>query len=153
MFGLTKNRKEMTMKTFNTVFLFLLFQVSLFAQTGQVEVTIKNVTPEWGGTLSVGLYREDTFPREGQALFSQIIPVRTLEHQVVFQDVDPGKYAIAVYQDLDSNGKLNRNFYGDPQEPYGFSNNKYGRFGPPKFADVSFLVGEELSTSLAILIE
>jgi uncharacterized protein (DUF2141 family) len=35
--------------------------------------------------------------------------------------VAPGKYAIAVIQDLNGNKKLDRNIVTKPKEPYGFS--------------------------------
>jgi uncharacterized protein (DUF2141 family) len=46
--------------------------------------------------------------------------------------VKPGTYAIAVFHDLNGDGKLGRNFIGLPNEPYGFSND-VGRRGPPDF--------------------
>ena len=36
------------------------------------------------------------------------------------------------------NKKIDTNFLGIPKEPYGFSNQKKGRFGPPKFKEVVF---------------
>jgi uncharacterized protein (DUF2141 family) len=48
------------------------------------------------------------------------------------RNVKPGRYAIAVFHDTNSNGKLDRNFIGLPQEPYGFSND-VGRRGFPSF--------------------
>jgi uncharacterized protein (DUF2141 family) len=47
-------------------------------------------------------------------------------------NVKPGRYAIAIFHDLNGNGKLDRNFIGLPSEPYGFSND-VGRRGPPSF--------------------
>jgi uncharacterized protein (DUF2141 family) len=44
-----------------------------------------------------------------------------------------GRAAIAVFQDLDANGVLTKNALGLPVEPYGFSRNARGTFGPPKF--------------------
>lgn len=46
-----------------------------------------------------------------------------------------GTYAVTVFQDLDDDGKLKRNFIGIPKEPSGLSNNVRPRFGPPKFDD------------------
>jgi uncharacterized protein (DUF2141 family) len=48
------------------------------------------------------------------------------------RNVQPGRYAIAVFHDLNGNGKLDRNFIGLPQEPYGFSNDT-DRRGIPSF--------------------
>lgn len=47
--------------------------------------------------------------------------------------VTPGVYAIAAYHDLNENGRLDRSALGVPVEPYGFSNDARGRFGPPDF--------------------
>ena len=48
-----------------------------------------------------------------------------------------GQYAIAVYQDSDSDNKLDRFFGLIPKEPYGFSNN-VGRYGPVSFEKAAF---------------
>lgn len=55
-----------------------------------------------------------------------------------FTDLQPGTYAIAVFHDENSNGRLDRNFLGIPREGVGASNNAKGRFGPPSFHDASF---------------
>lgn len=41
--------------------------------------------------------------------------------------------AVAVFQDLNGDGILNRGSFGIPQEPYGFSNNAAGQMGPPSY--------------------
>jgi uncharacterized protein (DUF2141 family) len=51
-----------------------------------------------------------------------------------------GEYALSVFQDVDDNGKLERNFIGIPKEPAGLSNNLRPRFGPPKYKDAAFTV-------------
>ena len=51
-------------------------------------------------------------------------------------DLPYGKYVIAGIHDLDDNGLLTGNFLGIPKEPFGFSNNKRGNFGPPKWEEV-----------------
>ena len=56
-----------------------------------------------------------------------------------FQSVPPGTYAVAVFHDENSNGKLDTNFMGIPREGVGASNNAKGRFGPPKFPAAAFL--------------
>jgi uncharacterized protein (DUF2141 family) len=71
----------------------------------------------------------------------------------VFRNIPAGTYAIAVIQDENLDGKLTKNFLGIPKEPYGFSQNKYGMFGPPKFKDVSFAVENDSNISLKINLE
>ena len=55
-----------------------------------------------------------------------------------FQDVPAGTFAIAVFHDTNSNGKLDKNFLGIPKEGYAFSNNVFGTFRAPGFEDASF---------------
>ena len=54
--------------------------------------------------------------------------------------VAEGTYAVAAVHDVDEDGGLDTNFLGMPREPYGFSNDARGTFGPPSFADASFPV-------------
>lgn len=55
-----------------------------------------------------------------------------------FEGVPSGKYAVAVFHDENSNGKLDTNFLGIPREGVGASNNAKSRFGPPKFSAAAF---------------
>ena len=61
------------------------------------------------------------------------------------RNVKPGTYAIAVFHDVNGNGKLDRSFIGLPNEPYGFSNDA-GRRGPPNFEAARILVKEPTTT-------
>lgn len=45
----------------------------------------------------------------------------------------PGDYAFSVFHDENGNGKLDTNLIGMPVEPYGFSNDASGNYGPPSF--------------------
>ena len=56
----------------------------------------------------------------------------------MFADVAPGDYAVSVFHDENSNGKLDRNFMGMPKEGVGASNDAAGHFGPPKYDDARF---------------
>jgi uncharacterized protein (DUF2141 family) len=62
---------------------------------------------------------------------------------VVLHDVAPGQYGAAVYMDVNKNGKLDRTVLGKIREPFGFSCKAQAKFGPPKWQDSVFLVGEE----------
>ena len=55
-----------------------------------------------------------------------------------FASIPPGTYAVSVFHDENSNGKLDRNLLGMPKEGVGASNNAAGHFGPPKFDDMAF---------------
>lgn len=51
---------------------------------------------------------------------------------VRFPAVPDGVYAVAAFQDLNGNGRLDRSAHGLPLEPYGFSNGA-GRTASPRF--------------------
>ncbi len=53
-----------------------------------------------------------------------------------------GTYEVAVYQDLNSDHRFNRNALGIPTEPYGLSNDPPNLLGLPTFRSVRFPVHE-----------
>ena len=63
---------------------------------------------------------------------------------VKFRDIPPGRYALSVFHDENSNHKLDT-FLGIPREGFGFSRNPVIRVGPPRFDKVSI----ELTPGLA----
>lgn len=69
----------------------------------------------------------------------------------VFKGLKPGNYAIATYNDQNRNHKLDKSLFGAPKEPYGFSNNAKGSFGPPSFEKAAVKIGgNNLSISIRI---
>jgi uncharacterized protein (DUF2141 family) len=58
--------------------------------------------------------------------------------ELSFTDIPPGTYAIALFHDTNSDGKLNTNFMGIPKEGYGVSNNTYNTFSAPGYKESSF---------------
>jgi uncharacterized protein (DUF2141 family) len=71
-----------------------------------------------------------------------------------FGDVVPGRYAVSVFHDENSNGKMDTNLMGIPREGVGASNNARGHLGPPKFDDAVFSYSGgrlELSITVAYL--
>lgn len=66
-------------------------------------------------------------------------------------DLPQGEYAVSTYQDINSNGKLDRYVIGKPKEPYGFSNN-VKPFGPPSYKDCRFtLANSPKSISISLI--
>ena len=62
-----------------------------------------------------------------------------------FEGVTPGAWAVAAYQDLNGNGRLDRTNLGLPLEPYGLSNGA-GRRARPDFGSARISVGEAGAT-------
>ncbi|KAB1066057.1 DUF2141 domain-containing protein [Salibacter halophilus] len=62
-----------------------------------------------------------------------IVNVKRGVPQYTFMKLKAGSYAIVAFQDLNGNKDIDKGFFGQPTEPYGFSNNVRGTFGPPSF--------------------
>lgn len=63
-------------------------------------------------------------------------PIAAHEATQEFQ-LPPGRYAVVVIHDENSNMKLDRNFMGVPKEGFGFSNNPRVVFSAPSFQAAS----------------
>ena len=115
------------------------FFVSLaYAQTGTLTVEISEIQ-DTKGQISIGLYaNEESFPETEKSYRGTTVRVTGERAVAIFQDVPAGTYAIAVFHDINSNGKLDNNFLGIPKEGYAFSNNVFGTFGSPDYKDASF---------------
>jgi len=65
-------------------------------------------------------------------------------------ELPSGTYAVGVFHDVDGNGALSKSFFGIPKEPFGFSNNVKGHFGPPSFMEASFSLTRDLAITIAL---
>jgi len=101
-------------------------------------VTFLNCIPD-SGQIKCALFNDT------ELTFKNRPPVSAIELQPsdtfrVWQSepLPYGRYAIAVYQDLNFNDVLDKSFIGRPTEPYGFSNDARSMFGPPRFEAALF---------------
>jgi uncharacterized protein (DUF2141 family) len=115
----------------------------------KLQVEITNVKTA-KGKLMIGIYKPDDKFGEGKPGFSEIIEVKSAGSQKAFFELEPGKYALAVYHDLNNNGELDKNFVGIPKEPYGFSKDFRPKFSAPSFEDCTFEVTSEAAQKIAV---
>jgi uncharacterized protein (DUF2141 family) len=114
-------------------------QIGNVSNSGTIKVDVVGLHSN-DGEVYCSLYSSaDGFP-DGFAKAAKTTTAKISDHHAVcvFPAVPAGDYAIAVFQDENSNGKLDRNFMGIPKEGVGASNDAKGSFGPPKFADARF---------------
>ncbi|MCE7067873.1 DUF2141 domain-containing protein [Dyadobacter sp. CY326] len=127
----------------------LLFWNAEPAMTLNVEFT--NVK-KGKGKLWIAVYKPgDKFGGKEKPANYKIIDVKEATPQNAQFDLAPGRYALAVYHDLNSNDELDKNFIGIPKEPYGFSKNFRPKFSAPKFDDCAFELkdpGQKISIKL-----
>ncbi len=125
-------------KTVFPVVLFLLMQ-SLAAQS---TVTLKVVVDSiqiFRGSLLVAVYNNRDEYKVSQAYQKEKMPVTGNKGLITFILPAYDNYAVALFQDINENDSLDtRGSMGIPTEPFGFSNNRRGAFGPPGFSAISF---------------
>jgi len=113
--------------------------ISANGPTAAVEINVSGLRNE-RGTIHFCLTRDSAhFPDCKDDPNALNYTVAASSGRVRFQTVSPGRYAISVFHDENSNRKLDR-FMGIPREGFGFSRNPVVRFGPPRFDRVSIEV-------------
>ncbi|MEO8102712.1 MAG: DUF2141 domain-containing protein [Betaproteobacteria bacterium] len=127
------------MKTLNTAIAAMLVSPWIacsHARAADIDVDITGITEQKGEILVALFNQAEGWPRKGTGTTrarAQVGKVR-----VSFTDLPEGDYAVSVIHDRNSNGKLDANLIGMPTEPYGFSNDVAGKFGPPSFDQAKF---------------
>ena len=125
--------------------LFLILNPAIgFSQkkTGKTRVSlklvIKNIVAN-AGPVIVGVYGTDNkFPNPDDQLKVYKFKVKRSELVATIRNLKFGIYAIAIYQDVNRNGKIDKDFIGIPTEPYAFSNNYHPTIKAPDFNDCKF---------------
>lgn len=115
-----------------------------FAEAATLRVVVTSVKSD-AGSIVVWVYdKKDDWlsDRWRTRKVTAVAGNRSDDTVTVELDLPPGDYALSVFQDLEDDGKLARNFIGIPKEPAGLSNNLRPRFGPPSFADAKFTVAD-----------
>jgi len=118
---------------------------ALFAQAqNDCSLTVKFQNIELiQGTLELQLTNDSLeFKGEKNPNLDWVRSVKVIDHtmEISFNHLPEGKYALAVFQDLNENGSLDRKKFGIPAEPFAFSNNALRKFGPPYFQQALFLI-------------
>ncbi|MBK6978861.1 MAG: DUF2141 domain-containing protein [Cytophagaceae bacterium] len=86
------------------------------------------------------------------SLAKEIKPTKTGELLLNITELPQGDYAIAVYHDLNGNFNLDKNVFGYPSEPFGFSKNFKPRFSAPDFNDCKISISNTgLQTSIKLI--
>jgi uncharacterized protein (DUF2141 family) len=95
-------------------------------------------------TLHVAVFDSaEGFPSPGRSRTTRTIPTSSAAVDLSLSLAEMSANGVAVFQDLNGDGKLTKNFFGIPVEPYGFSNNARSQYGPPPFSEVAFIVSDE----------
>ncbi len=127
------------------VTLFALPIATIAQGTLNVEVVLNK--PEAGGQLMMLLCPSKEAYDKDEGCMPRIVKADGRTVRVTFTDVRPGTYALKVFHDINSDRKLNTNWVGWPQEPYGFSNDAPVNMGPPSFKAAAVNVKDGAQTT------
>lgn len=106
-------------------------------EKGSLNITLSNIKKP--GKITVAIYRNgDEFPGEKFLVTKKSLDVAKDKCDLQFESMPFGSYAVAIFQDVNGNGKLDKGMFGIPSEPFAFSNNFRPKFGGPSFEKCKF---------------
>lgn len=134
------NKKDITLSKTKTR-----VKESLLDDKGTLQLRIQNIQ-KTEGALRIALFRgQETFLDDTASYKKASAKVdKNKVGKVTFTDLPYGVYALAIYHDVNNNGKLDKSFVGIPKEPYGFSNNARSKWGPPKYEIAQFEISQPI---------
>lgn len=153
-----RSRQGWLLPAFLAAGMLAMFTTSCLAQavpasSDVIHVEISGLHNDKGQVLCALFTSAKDFPKNGDKAVAQTRSGITNGRAVCeFSAVAPGRYAVSVFHDENSNGKMDTNFIGMPREGVGASNNARGHFGPPKFDDAAFrYAGGKLDLTIMII--
>jgi uncharacterized protein (DUF2141 family) len=107
----------------------------------RLRVMVEGVRPGQG-LMTATLYPDiqDKFLKANGQLAVWRVPAAAPVTAMCLKLAAPGRYALAVYDDLNLNGRFDHTTFA-PREPYGFSNNPHPFFVLPSVRSVTFTAG------------
>lgn len=108
-----------------------------------IQIQVTDVSSQKGEIFAALYSSENGFPSDASKSIktAKIVPSDG-KASLNFTQIPEGKYAVAIFQDINGDGKLNTNIFGIPKEGYGFSNNVRNLLRAPTFEEASFRVGK-----------
>lgn len=113
------------------------------AGPASVTVTFKGITRPTGVIRGQLFADEASYGGKGGAAPAAqfALPVSSDTVSTTVSGLAPGRYAVKAFHDVDGDGKMATNPFGIPTEPFAFSNDAKGAFGPAGWSDAAFEVG------------
>lgn len=153
--ALTKEKRyNISMKKMSVILILMVMCIlpSVHAQkSASLKVVIDSITFN-KGQLFVAIYNSKSGFKHDSIFQKNITTVIDNQESLLFQLPVGRSYAVAVFQDLNNDSTLNtRGTMKIPDEPVGFSNNRLGKFGPPNFNNISFLLNGDTAIYIHII--
>lgn len=115
-----------------------LYSITVYGQITDLTIHIKDIDPPMG-YIQMALYNApEDFPIEGKEFKVIRVQISGRTVSTTIKDLPNGKYALALFHDLNNDGICNKNLLGFPVEGYGFSNNIKPKIRAPRFDKAAF---------------
>ena len=102
------------------LFTVLMMTLPALAVADSLVVNVSGIAPG-KGDVRIGVFNgPETFP-EGTYYKGVAVPGDAETMRLEIDGLEPGRYAVSVFQDFNGNEVVDKNFIGIPKEPYGFS--------------------------------
>lgn len=107
----------------------------------KLQIHVDNASKK--GTIYIALYNTATTWAKPHDAFKKWTIAQGTNPVFTSPQLPPGEYAIAIYQDINGNKKIDKNWVGIPTEPFAFSNNVRPVVSAPTFKQCKFSLGEK----------
>jgi len=138
----------MIKKILISVFMFCLS--ASFAQSSDLIIQIENIEILKGKIMIAAFDNENNFNKKENPSFSDLLNVSNSSLKTTFKSIPQGTYAIALYHDENSDGKLNTTKLRIPTEGVGFSGQHATLYKKPKFNDCVIEIKSDTTISINI---
>lgn len=131
------------MNKYLTVAVFFLMIIPFFGfvnseDGGELKIKVENIQED-KGTIWVGVYQSRTsFLNKEKAIIEGVKVHHNGSCYIRIPKLPYGTYAVALFQDINENGEMDRNMIGIPSEPYAFSKVPPSKWRLPRFDEVKF---------------
>lgn len=118
----------------------LLALLTAFAENpgNTLVIRLENVKTAKGAIYVAAYDSAEHFMVEAKAVGKKFAVEKTGTLELKMEGLKLGKQALAIFHDLNGNGRLDTNFFGIPTEPFAFSKKPPSRFRAPTFDEVQF---------------
>ena len=125
--------------------------ISFKAQSQSLKFELEIAKPSSGEILKKGNWMISVKDKNGLIILQEVVPFKNRKQLCELQVPEFGIYSASFYLDLNLNKTLDKGFFGQPKEPYGFSNNVRNYLKQPSIESQQFKFNNNDTTYKIVL--
>ncbi len=120
-----------------TAMSYCLYVAVIPVDTGTLRIELSGIR-EPKGIIWVGLYdSQASFMVKEKAIVKGFEVVATGTMTLTISSLAAGRWAVAIFHDINGNGELDTNYLGVPTEPYAFSKKPLSKWRMPRYEEIA----------------